>query len=134
MAGSREPWLLVPWSPCDGPGHLPKCSRCSGPRQSYKPTGAAPPPAPPSRSNPPCPGSATLVRPAGNSDSCLPAQIPYVPQREVLSNRKGHLDQSSSACGASMDIERLTQISETLPESAESEWEVSMLSIEQPDN
>lgn len=33
-----------------------------------------------------------------------------------------------------MDIERLTQILEALPVSAESEWEASVLSIEQPDN
>lgn len=33
-----------------------------------------------------------------------------------------------------MDIERLTQILEALPESAESVWEASVLSIEQPYN
>lgn len=33
-----------------------------------------------------------------------------------------------------MDIERLTQILQPLPESAESEREASAMSIEQPDN
>lgn len=30
---SPQQWLLVPMRPCDGRGHIPKCSRCSGPQQ-----------------------------------------------------------------------------------------------------